>query len=97
MPSDVPFGDDWDEEWGEGDKIVLPALATALQYADAVSPEEQWDTCCVCGCAGDCTSYDTLARGLVLLADNTLGRAAWCARLGCASEKYQSSYIPWKD
>jgi hypothetical protein len=74
---------------------VLPSGATVLDYADTTNPAEQWDTCCVCGCSGDCASYDNLSRGLVLLADNTLGRAAWCMRLRCADERHQSIVIPW--
>ena len=67
---------------------------TVYQYAVKANPEEQWDTCCVCGCAGDCSSFDRLARGLVLLADQTLGRAAWCAMIRCADERVSSTYIP---
>lgn len=87
-----PFG----EATPRVDGVVLPVGATVLQYADAMNPEEQWDSCCVCGCAGDCEGarYDVLTQGLVLLADGTLGRAAWCARLACQGEKYSSTYIP---
>jgi hypothetical protein len=87
-----PFG----EATPRVDGVVLPVGATVLQYADAINPDEQWDTCCVCGCAGDCegSRYDVLTRGLVLLADGTLGRAAWCARITCQDERFSSTYLP---
>lgn len=75
-------------------ELVLPTGATVLDYALATNPDEDWTTCCVCGCAGDCASYDRLVRGLLLLADGTLGRAAWCFTLRCAGERCSSTYIP---
>lgn len=71
------------------------AVVTVLEYAIAQNPDENWLVCCVCGCAGDCASFDRLAYGLLLLADGTLGRAAWCCKLSCASDKYSSFYLPW--
>lgn len=71
-----------------------PFVLTVLDYAEMTNPEEQWDSCCVCGCHGDCASFDGLDRGLVLLADQTLGKAAWCRKLGCAGEKHSSTMIP---
>ena len=82
--TDIPFADG----------VELPENATVLDYADAINPDEQWDTCCVCGCDGDCSSYDHLVQGLVLLGDGTLGRAAWCAKINCQDERYSSTYIP---
>lgn len=67
---------------------------TVYQYAVQQNPDEQWDTCCVCGCAGDCSTFDGLDRGLVLLADQTLGRAAWCRKLKCSGEKHSSPMLP---
>lgn len=93
-PSDVPFG------WGGlGSAPVTSAAVghplTALEYAKQANPDEDWLLCCVCGCMGDCSSYDQLAFGLLLMADGTLARAAWCAKLACSSERYSSFYIAW--
>jgi hypothetical protein len=78
-----------DEDWEPN-----PFVLTVYDYALQANPEETWDTCCVCGCAGDCSSFDGLDRGLVLLADQTLGRAAWCRKLACSGEKHSSTMIP---
>lgn len=67
---------------------------TVYQYAVAANPEERWEVCCVCGCRGDCGAFDRLDRGLVLLADQTLGRAAWCATIWCSGEKHSSPMLP---
>lgn len=71
------------------------AVADVLEYAIRANPDERWDICCVCGCEGNCATYDRLARGLLLLADNTLCRSAWCKKLSCEGERYSSIYIPW--
>lgn len=71
-----------------------PFILTVYDYALQVNPDEHWDKCCVCGCAGDCSSFDGLDRGLVLLGDQTLGRAAWCRKLACAGEKHSSAMLP---
>ena len=92
MSDDVPFEDDE----GSPAPTESAAVATVLEYAVQQNPDEHWDACCVCGCAGDCSSYDGLDRGLLLLGDMTLCRAAWCHRLGCSGEKYSSIYISWK-
>lgn len=89
MPSDeFPFGDP--EHFTPAG---LPIGATVLEYAKWANPDEDWQRCCVCGCAGNCSSYDRLSRGLLVLADGTLARAAWCWKLACADERYQSAYI----
>lgn len=98
-PPDVPFGDDDAEPAPTVSAAVgvrLSASANALDFAIATNPDEDWDCCCVCECHGDCASFDGLAYGLVLMADGTLARAAWCRTLKCAGERYASIYIPWK-
>lgn len=76
------------------DPDVNPFVLTVYDFAVQQNPDEKWDVCCVCGCHGDCSSFDGLDRGLVLLADQTLGRAAWCRKLACSGEKHQSTMIP---
>lgn len=73
---------------------VNPFTVTVYDYAAQQNPNERWDVCCVCGCSGDCGRFDRLSQGLVLLADQTLGRAAWCATLRCSGEKHSSVMLP---
>ena len=94
-PDDVPF----DEAWADSaptDSAAVAQTLTVLAYAVQANPDEHWDACCVCGCSGNCSSYDALDHGLLLLGDMTLCRAAWCHALTCSGEKYSSIYISWK-
>lgn len=62
-----------------------------LAYAVAANPDEDWDVCCMCEAAEDEAPFGLgLTRALVLLEDNTLARSAWCGRLQCRDNYYQS-------
>ena len=71
-----------------------PFVLTVYDYAVQQNPDERWDVCCVCGCSGNCGAFDRLYKGLVLLADQTLGRAAWCSTIRCSGEKHASAMLP---
>jgi hypothetical protein len=89
MSEQSPFDD-------EDESTAVPQNETVLQWAIRVNPDENWDVCCVCGATEDeyTGPIQGLIRGLVLLGDLTLGRAAWCWKSGCLSERYSSVYIP---
>lgn len=74
------------------------ARMTVLEYAVAMNPDEDWDVCCMCEVTEKDAPYGLrLRKALVLLEDNTLARSAWCYRLTCSDNYYQSIKLTGMD